>query len=88
VEAADAGSAQTHAETAVGAERRVEYSANELSALYDRLGPPAEAEPFPMYGVPRAQVLDLIVRHGGTVAHVEDDGYGAEWVGYRYFVTK
>ncbi len=64
-----------------------DYSAQDLARLYGDLGPAGSSDPFPMYGVPQAQVLAIIGEEGGTVARVEDDGYGAEWIGYRYFVT-
>ena len=46
-----------------------------------------ETAPFPMYGVPREQVENLIAHHGGRVIHIEDGlRAGVEWVDYRYFV--
>lgn len=49
--------------------------------------PPARAE-FPMYGVPRDEVLSIVRRHGGRLAYLEDDRRaGPEWVSYRYFVV-
>ena len=48
---------------------------------------PARAE-FPMNGVPREQVMDIIARHGGRLAYLEEDRRaGPEWVSYRYFVV-
>ena len=49
--------------------------------------PPARAA-FPMNGVPREQVMDIIRRHGGRLAYLEEDRRaGPEWVSYRYFVV-
>jgi hypothetical protein len=44
---------------------------------------------FPIFGVPRADVLAIIEAGDGRAIHVEpDDRGGAEWIGYRYFVVK
>jgi 2-polyprenyl-3-methyl-5-hydroxy-6-metoxy-1,4-benzoquinol methylase len=49
--------------------------------------PPARAE-FPMHGVPRERVMDIIHEHGGRLAYLEEDRRaGPEWVSYRYFVV-
>jgi SAM-dependent methyltransferase len=46
-----------------------------------------EIGPFPMYGVPREQVLDIVSKHGATLVHIEDGlRAGVEWVDYRYFI--
>lgn len=46
-----------------------------------------EIEPFPMYGVAREQVLDIVSKHGATLVHIEDGlRAGVEWVDYRYFI--
>jgi SAM-dependent methyltransferase len=53
--------------------------------------PAAEEDPgdFPMHGIHRAAILELIRAHGAQLLHVEEDGRcGKEWVGYRYFVRK
>lgn len=43
---------------------------------------------FPIFGIPRADVLAIIEAAGGQAIHVEpDDRGGAEWIGYRYFVV-
>jgi SAM-dependent methyltransferase len=43
---------------------------------------------FPMDGVPREQVMDIIRAHGGRLAYLEEDRRaGPEWVSYRYFVA-
>jgi hypothetical protein len=47
----------------------------------------AEAD-FPMHGVPREHVMDIIRRHGGRLAYLEEDRRaGLELVSYRYFVV-
>jgi SAM-dependent methyltransferase len=61
------------------------------SDIYSMLDPVDDADlpPFPMYGVPRARVLDLIAAHGAKPFLVENDERGGpEWQGYRYFVEK
>lgn len=41
-----------------------------------------------MAGVPRPQVMDMIEKHGGRLAYLEEDRRaGPEWVSYRYFVA-
>ena len=48
---------------------------------------PTKAD-FPMNGVPREQVMDIIRAHGGRFAYLEEDRRaGPEWVSYRYFVA-
>ncbi len=43
---------------------------------------------FPMDGVPREQVMDIIHANGGRLAYLEEDRRaGPEWVSYRYFVV-
>jgi SAM-dependent methyltransferase len=43
---------------------------------------------FPMHGVPREAVIELINKHGGRLAYLEEDRRaGPEWVSYRYFVN-
>ena len=43
---------------------------------------------FPMDGVPRERVMDIIRAHGGRLAYLEEDRRaGPEWVSYRYFVA-
>jgi SAM-dependent methyltransferase len=49
----------------------------------------SDIPPFPMHGVPRARVVDLVNSHGGNIFFVEEDERGGpEWSGYRYFVEK
>lgn len=48
-----------------------------------------DGQAFPMHGIDRLQVEDLVRECGGTVVHVEDDPRaGGEWASYRYFVRK
>jgi hypothetical protein len=61
-----------------------------LPDVYDDL-PVAMEDPgdFPMHGVDREAILNLISAQGAQLLHIEEDGRcGKEWVGYRYFVRK
>lgn len=54
--------------------------------------PASESDPqpahFPMDGVHREQVMEIIHTHGGRLAHLEEDRRaGPEWVSYRYLVV-
>lgn len=43
---------------------------------------------FPMHGVPRDKVMEIIRTHGARLVHLEEDRRaGPEWVSYRYFVV-
>ena len=43
---------------------------------------------FPMNGVDRETVMEIIRAHGGRLAYLEEDRRaGPEWVSYRYFVV-
>ena len=55
--------------------------------------PPATLPPssgdFPIYGVPRDEVMRIIARHDSRLAYLEEDRRaGPEWVSYRYFVVR
>ena len=54
-------------------------------------GPPSATPSkaaFPMNGVPREQVMNIIRTHGARLAYLEEDRRaGPEWVSYRYFVV-
>lgn len=59
-------------------------------AFYSWL-PSVAVEPgdFPMNGIQRHEVEELVHIAGATVRHVEMDGRcGREWVGYRYFIQR
>jgi SAM-dependent methyltransferase len=44
---------------------------------------------FPMYGIPRNDVLAVIASLGGETFYVEnDDRGGQEWAGFRYFIRR
>jgi SAM-dependent methyltransferase len=44
---------------------------------------------FPMHGIARDTVVELIARNHGHLVHVEDDrSCGDEWVSFRYYVTR
>ena len=64
-----------------------EYRIDLKAILDDESRTTEEADPFPMHGVPRDHVKEIIDEHGGTLVHVEDGlRAGVEWVDYRYFV--
>jgi SAM-dependent methyltransferase len=49
--------------------------------------PPSSGD-FPIYGVPREEVMAIIRHHHARIVYLEEDRRaGPEWVGYRYFVT-
>jgi len=49
--------------------------------------PPSSGD-FPIYGVPREEVMKLIHHHRARLAYLEEDRRaGPEWVSYRYFVV-
>lgn len=49
---------------------------------------PLSKPDFPMHGVHREQVIEIIRTHGGRLAYLEEDRRaGPEWVSYRYFVA-
>jgi len=49
--------------------------------------PPSSGD-FPIYGIPRDEVIDIVRAHGARLAYLEEDRRaGPEWVSYRYFVT-
>ena len=53
--------------------------------------PAATEDPgeFPMHGIHREAILELISAHGAQLLHIEEDERcGKEWIGYRYFVRK
>lgn len=53
------------------------------------VSPELEPEPFPMFGIPREEVLDLLSQNDMTVLLVDEDGHaGWDWVGFRYTVRK
>jgi SAM-dependent methyltransferase len=50
---------------------------------------PSEPVAFPMYGIPRADVVSLLTAEGCAPFHIEPDGRALpEWNAYRYFVRK
>jgi SAM-dependent methyltransferase len=64
---------------------------NSLPDIYEMLPPlpVTDIARFPMFGLPREQVLALLHREGGETFFVEvDERAGPEWQGYRYFVSK
>lgn len=68
-------------------ERSVERSSTALLHRVNLANP--DPGDFPMHGVDRAQVLDLIARHHGTLLHIEDDtGAGTDWISFRYYARQ
>lgn len=64
-----------------------EYRDDLTAMLDDESRATEETDPFPMHGVPRANVKGIIDKYGGTLVHAEDGlRAGVEWVDYRYFV--
>ena len=64
-----------------------EYRDDLIAMLDDESRTTEETGPFPMHGVPREHVKQIIDKHGGTLVHMEDGlRAGVEWVDYRYFV--
>jgi hypothetical protein len=42
-----------------------------------------------MHGIERETIVGLIARNGGRLVHIEDDhSCGAEWISFRYYVTR
>jgi SAM-dependent methyltransferase len=83
-----AGTVETSAFTAMKEYPIPEYP----DAVVPRPVAPPTATPtkadFPMNGVPREQVMEIIRSHGGRLAYLEEDRRaGPEWVSYRYFVA-
>ena len=77
-------------EVSADAPRPEAVSYGSATAIYDTLSP-LETAPteFPMHGIERQALEQLIDRHGGVLRHVEiDERCGREWVGYRYFIQK
>ncbi len=84
--APEAGSRGGSVPTPSAPERMIDFSSMSASVA----GPSSSTDPgdFPMNGIDRGIVIDFIARHGGRLAHVEDDhSCGAEWVSFRYYVT-
>ena len=49
---------------------------------------PEGSASFPMNGVPRERVLQIVREHAARLVYLEEDRRaGPEWVSYRYFVT-
>jgi SAM-dependent methyltransferase len=77
--------------TSSAPERQTDSSSEALAEVLRSLepAPPVDPPAFPMNGVPREDVERFLLRHGGRLAHVErDERCGAEWMGFRYFVTR
>jgi len=73
-----------------GSKPIVDEDSKRIQKIYRQL--PAEVEDpgkFPMFGIPREEVVSFFRSGGDNVIRVEEDEHsGQEWVGYRYFVRK
>ena len=66
-----------------------DYSTIDLAAVLPPVGDGGPVEDFPMYGIPRRQVLAVVAGAGGELIQaVDDDHARPEWTGYKYFVRK
>jgi hypothetical protein len=56
------------------------------NALSPETGGPENA---PMFGIPRADVVDFFASRGDSVLQIDEDSHaGREWVGFRYYVRR
>jgi hypothetical protein len=56
------------------------------NALSPETGGPEDA---PMFGIPRADVVDFFESRGDSVLQIDEDSHaGREWVGFRYYVRR
>jgi SAM-dependent methyltransferase len=56
------------------------------NALPREAGDPDDA---PMFGIPRADVVDFFASRGDSVLQIDEDSHaGREWVGFRYYVRR
>jgi hypothetical protein len=61
----------------------------EIDEVLPPLDPGVELGEFPMYGVAKDEVLEILRALGTDCVHIEpDERGGPEWVGYRYFVRR
>ncbi len=64
------------------------YPADVLPSPAAAASAPSIKAAFPMHGVDRESVMEIIRTHGGRLAYLEEDRRaGPEWVSYRYFVV-
>jgi len=78
----------TNARPAMMSEYPVPDYPQDVLPKWSRTSAPPPQANFPMHGVPRDTVMDLIKEYGGRLAYLEEDRRaGPEWVSYRYFVV-
>ena len=83
-----AGTVQTSASAAMKEDPIPEYPDAAVPRPAARPSATPTKADFPMNGVPREQVMEIIRSHGGRLAYLEEDRRaGPEWVSYRYFVA-
>jgi SAM-dependent methyltransferase len=58
-----------------------------LARLYRRARE-ARSPRMEMYGIPKEEVVDLLVQNGGRVLDVQMDRWATGWLGFRYCVAK
>jgi SAM-dependent methyltransferase len=75
---------------AAGKESRVRSLYERALELFREKANPVPFEPvMEMHAVPREEVFELIRSGGGRVVSVQDDfSCGADWLSFRYFITK
>jgi hypothetical protein len=82
------GSAGTNARPAMIKEYPVPDYPDDVLPKSTRSAASSPQANFPMHGVPRETVMDLINQYGARLAYLEEDRRaGPEWVSYRYFVV-
>ncbi len=66
-------------------ERNIAFSS--LSKRFTGQNESADPGEFPMHGIEREAIVELIARLDGRLVHIEDDhSCGAEWISFRYYV--
>jgi SAM-dependent methyltransferase len=74
----------------LGAPAIMDEDSKRIQEIYRQL--PAEVEDqgkFPMFGIPREEVVSFFRSRGDDVIRIEEDEHsGREWVGCRYFVRR
>jgi hypothetical protein len=66
-----------------------DYSDVNLTTLLPEPVDAAAIADFPMHGLPREQVTEIVTAAGGDIVHLVDDDHARpEWNGYKYFVRK
>ena len=88
IDVTTAGTVQTSAFTAMKEYPIPEYPDAAVPRPAARPSATPTKADFPMNGVPREQVMEIIRSYDGRLAYLEEDRRaGPEWVSYRYFVA-